>query len=744
VNESGRGRRIAILIGTNEYSKMDKLEFAENDAREMGKVLLDPEICGFDEVTELINRSKEEVSKTIERIFKNAKKDDQILIYYSGHGKPSFKFDLCLLFKETDPDSLLATSLKFDYINECKDQSACNHLVIILDCCYSGTAGMKGDFLQEMLSTFSGSGTILLTSTGQTGSNIAKEDKELKHGVFTHYLLNGLRDWAADYDNDGIITVEDLYKYTFSETKAKCLQRPQIKGSYEGEMVLGRNPQKIRDKEFELKKEKLMQYLIFAPPFVIEKSFTILQKMYNSPSTLESFEVNIKPHLESLLNDEIKAETYVEVVKYQEKLRKQQEEEQKQKERLEREKREKKEHEILQKQREEELQRQREKEERRKEKEFIERQQQEEQERKRREEEKARREKEGQERKNREEEEKARKEGEEKTRKEEEEQERLRKQKEEAEKLEESKRKAQGETDRRKKEDEKKQQEELRRQREEAEQRQREEERKREEEKELEIKKREEEGKKPQTNTILAGVILGLIVILAILLYLYPPGNGQSPIPPTIESFYVNSETVISGENITLSWSVSNATHVTITPGIGNVPVSGSILVSPTGNTTYTLTATNKAGGNATRILTVYSLKKPKITSFEVNPEKIAFGNNSTLSWSVSGDADVIITPEIGDAKLIGSKIVSPTTNTTYTITATNEAGNDSVTRVITVEKRVLPGSPSNHGRSKSGGDGNTGTGTGSTGGDGNTGTGTGSTGGDGSTGTETNPTTEK
>ena len=242
---SGQGRRIAILIGTNDYSKLDKLEFAENDVREMAKVLLDLDICGFDEVIELINKNKEEISQRIEKVFKSAKKNDQVLIYFSGHGIPSYKFDLCLLFKDTDPDSLLSTSLKFDYINECKEQSACNSVVVILDCCYSGAAGMKGDFVQEMLSTYSGSGTILLTSTGQTGSSIAKEDQELKHGVFTHFLLKGLKEWAADYDDNGIITVDDLYKYTFNETKAKGLQRPQKKGHYEGEMVLGRNIQKM-------------------------------------------------------------------------------------------------------------------------------------------------------------------------------------------------------------------------------------------------------------------------------------------------------------------------------------------------------------------------------------------------------------------------------------------------------------------------------------------------------------------
>lgn len=680
MNESGSGRRIAILIGTNEYSKMDKLEFAENDAREMGKVLLDPDICGFDEVIELINKNKEEVSKAIEKVFKNAKKDDQVLIYYSGHGKPSYKFDLCLLFKETDPDSLLATSLKFDYINECKDQSACNRVVVILDCCYSGTAGTKGDFLQEMLSTFSGSGTIFLTSTGQTGSNLAKEDKEFKHGVFTHYLLKGLKDWAADYDNDGVITVNDLYRYTFTETKAKGLQHPQMKGSYEGEMVLGRNPQKIMDREFELKKEKLMQYLSSAPSLVIHRSFTILQKIYNNPSALEPFEVKIRPHLESLLNNEIQAETYVEIVKVQEKLRKQQEEEQKEKERIEREKKEKEEQERLRKQRDEELQKQKEEEERKKEKEFLARQQLEEQERKCREEEKAAREREEQEKRRIEEEflERKQREEEEKARKEEEE--KARKNQEEAEKLEENKKKAQEETDRGIKEGQ-------------------------EESSDKKIPPKKPDGSqgkgKPQTSIILAGIIiLGLIAASVIWLHW---GNVQ---PPTIESFNANPETVISGENITLSWSVSDAIHVTITPEIGEVELSGSTSVSPAENTTYTLTATNKDGENVTGVVTVCCLKKPKIISFEANPAEISSGENSTLSWSVSGDADVTVTPEIGDVPLIGSKIVNPTTTTTYTITATNEAGNDSVTRVITVRQKATS---TEHSSADTGGDGSTG-----------------------------------
>ncbi len=59
-----------------------------------------------------------------------------------------------------------------------------------------------------------------------------------------------------------------------------------------------------------------------------------------------------------------------------------------------------------------------------------------------------------------------------------------------------------------------------------------------------------------------------------------------------IESFAANPATIVSGESSTLSWGfVSNADAVEIDNGIGGVATPGSITVSPTGTTKYTLTA---------------------------------------------------------------------------------------------------------------------------------------------------------
>jgi hypothetical protein len=75
--------------------------------------------------------------------------------------------------------------------------------------------------------------------------------------------------------------------------------------------------------------------------------------------------------------------------------------------------------------------------------------------------------------------------------------------------------------------------------------------------------------------------------------------SGVSPAPstmPTISSFKASSINIIAGQISTLSWAVSNATSLQLNPGSFNVTGISSLAVSPSANTTYTLTAVNSAG----------------------------------------------------------------------------------------------------------------------------------------------------
>ena len=70
----------------------------------------------------------------------------------------------------------------------------------------------------------------------------------------------------------------------------------------------------------------------------------------------------------------------------------------------------------------------------------------------------------------------------------------------------------------------------------------------------------------------------------------YPTGAA-----PTINSFTASATHVASGGAVTLSWNVTSADYVIVTPGLGAVR-DATATVKPTSTTTYTLYATNPYG----------------------------------------------------------------------------------------------------------------------------------------------------
>ncbi|MBN2463722.1 MAG: FHA domain-containing protein [Dehalococcoidia bacterium] len=70
----------------------------------------------------------------------------------------------------------------------------------------------------------------------------------------------------------------------------------------------------------------------------------------------------------------------------------------------------------------------------------------------------------------------------------------------------------------------------------------------------------------------------------------------QTVYAPVINSFTANPSYIQPGQTIVLTWTVSNATSVTLSPSIGSIASSGSYNVTPGYTTTYTLSATNSAG----------------------------------------------------------------------------------------------------------------------------------------------------
>jgi hypothetical protein len=168
------------------------------------------------------------------------------------------------------------------------------------------------------------------------------------------------------------------------------------------------------------------------------------------------------------------------------------------------------------------------------------------------------------------------------------------------------------------------------------------------------------------------------------------------PDPPVINSFAASPGEIVTGESSTLTWDVSGeGLSVEIDNAIGAVPPQSSTSVSPPDDTTYTLTASNGGGTvTATAIVVVNDPPAPPvISSFTADPITIDLGNSSTLAWEVTGTPPLTISLfENGVLLAEGSEgtgnfSVNPTSEGvyTYTLTAGNEAGDDSATREVTV-----------------------------------------------------------
>lgn len=86
----------------------------------------------------------------------------------------------------------------------------------------------------------------------------------------------------------------------------------------------------------------------------------------------------------------------------------------------------------------------------------------------------------------------------------------------------------------------------------------------------------------------------------------------------------------------------------------------------------------------------------PSISTFAAMPAAILTGQSATLSWTITGAAQVAVTPTIGTPSG-ASAAVSPTATTAYVLTATNCAGSTTAQTTVTVSPAALYVSPDQH-----------------------------------------------
>ncbi|XOF33416.1 MAG: caspase, EACC1-associated type [Candidatus Electrothrix sp. YB6] len=248
------GTRSALLISSSEYQDtfFSRLETPQNDVQALADVLRDPRIGNFT-VETVINEPSHVVREAVEELFAEKKKDDLILLYFSGHGVKDLKGKLYLAMPNTKQNRLRATAVSAGYISDLMDECLSRRIVLILDCCHSGafTSGFKGAVGTDagIEAAFKGTGYGRVVLTASDAVQYAYEGDKVAGSpfcsVFTRFLVQGLRTGKADLSQDGNITADDLYKYAHDQIIQMESDKQQTPGRWsfiQGELVIARNP----------------------------------------------------------------------------------------------------------------------------------------------------------------------------------------------------------------------------------------------------------------------------------------------------------------------------------------------------------------------------------------------------------------------------------------------------------------------------------------------------------------------
>ncbi len=102
------------------------------------------------------------------------------------------------------------------------------------------------------------------------------------------------------------------------------------------------------------------------------------------------------------------------------------------------------------------------------------------------------------------------------------------------------------------------------------------------------------------------------------------------------------------------------------------------------GLTASCITVVEKKPSDQTTPQSTTKTSPPSINSFTADPATTTQGKQVYLNWNVSGATEVTISPVVGKVDQVSTVMVSPETTTTYTLTASNDAGNS--TAKVTVE----------------------------------------------------------
>jgi hypothetical protein len=246
----------ALLIGVDDYAEVNDLRFAGNDQRALAEQL---KLVGFpaDQVFLMHDRAEDtkylpnrnNIQAQLDLVLALPEPGDTVVVAFSGHG---VHLDGTSYLLPTDARLAAPAETMVEMARVYQRLEACpaNIKLLLVDACRNdprpggerGLTPTRGtdDFAKSLDDPPKG----ILQFTSCKEGQVSIEEPGFRHGVFMHFVLEGLQGKAAD--DEGAIRLARLVDYVQVETKKHVVrkhnvfQSPTIKGEIDGPIELFR------------------------------------------------------------------------------------------------------------------------------------------------------------------------------------------------------------------------------------------------------------------------------------------------------------------------------------------------------------------------------------------------------------------------------------------------------------------------------------------------------------------------
>ena len=247
------GKRLALVVTVGEYDDdtFIPLKSPAKDAEAVRSVLGDPNIGQFN--VEILDQATERDVRV--RLFEfflgsSVDPDDFLLVYFSCHAQKDLDGTPYIVTSDTDPSRLMLTAVSVTYINDLVRRCRSRRIVICLDCCYAAAFlkgfRSRGDVgAESIIDIFEGSGLVVIAATKSTDFAYESQSASVQPepSLFTSAFVEGIANGNADYNHDGLITVQDAFDYAANSLRAAgSPQTPRILSEATGDLFLAIAP----------------------------------------------------------------------------------------------------------------------------------------------------------------------------------------------------------------------------------------------------------------------------------------------------------------------------------------------------------------------------------------------------------------------------------------------------------------------------------------------------------------------